>query len=97
MREQGKPISGPSSRSCFGWKAPELFGLWAQDGQGTCVGGASRPEAPVGWDGPSPGRRVSAPEAPLRFPRVSSWFLLAPQDTHFTLWSPLQETQTEVP
>ena len=51
----------------------------------------------MGWDGPSPGRRVSAPEPPLRFPRVSSRFLLAAQDTHFTLWSPLQETQTEVP
>ena len=35
--------------------------------KGPCGGGASRPEAPVGWDGPSPGRRVSVPEPPLRF------------------------------
>lgn len=38
VREQGRLISRPSSRPCFGWKAAGLFGLWAQDGQGTLCG-----------------------------------------------------------
>ena len=65
--------------------------------RGPCVGGAPRPKAPVGWDSPSPGRRASAPEPLLRFPTASSRLLSTPQDTHFTPWSPPQETQTEVP
>ena len=51
VREQGRRISRPSSRPCFGWKAAGLFCLWAQNGQGTLGGKGFQARGPrgLGW------------------------------------------------
>lgn len=68
MREQGKPISGPSSRSCFGWKATGLFGLWAQDEQGTLCGKGFQAGGPSGLGWPIPWQEGECTRAPTEVP-----------------------------